>query len=73
MPVLLTMGCTTLNSSSKSEYIGDRDNKTKACEFSTEDSLWVNEAVSAWHYTNRTITKVSSLPVFDVVFFDANC
>lgn len=67
------MGCTTLNSSSKSEYIGDRDNKTKACEFSTEDSLWVNEAVSAWHYTNRTITKVSSLPVFDVVFFDANC
>lgn len=46
---------------------------SEACEFSAKDSEWVNRAISSWHFTNKTITQVSNMGSFDIVFYDAKC
>ena len=73
IPVLFAVGCTSINNTSQTEYDAVIDKQTVACEFSAKDSLWVNQAVEAWHFTNQDITQVSEIGAFDVIFFDAKC
>ena len=73
LSALLVVGCTTINNIPPPEKIAANNKQSIACEFSDKDLAWVNRAISAWHYTNETITKVSNIGKFDVVFFDGKC
>ncbi len=50
-----------------------QNNTALACEFSPQDSAWINQAIKSWHYTNKTITQISDIGKFDVVFYDSEC
>lgn len=43
------------------------------CSFSAEDTRWTEEAIAAWHHVNKTISQVSHIPPFDILFFDDVC
>lgn len=73
LPVLLSMGCTNLNDKSKTEYVETSNKQAQSCQFSANDTMWVNRTIAAWHYSNKTIAMVSQVPVSDVLFFDAHC
>jgi len=67
------VGCTNQDRVSQTDPVEVNNTLAIACEFSDNDLAWVNRAVSAWHYTNETITQTSNVGAFDVVLFDAKC
>lgn len=73
MSILLTIGFTIFISDSKAEDSATKNTETNSCEFSSADTMWINQAISAWHYTNKTITNIPNIAKFDVLFFDADC